>query len=108
MVLRAGDLIIALWLPQRLEATVTVVGTIAVHGRVFPVPDLHHCQLTDCFGQCGGPDGGHLGWLAVVADRVREEPARTDRVSPLRRQHVDELAVVIDGASRRNTICRTL
>jgi hypothetical protein len=55
-------------------------------------------QLTDRFGQRRRLVGDDLERLAVVADRIREEPARSVGIAAFRHVQVDDPAMVIDGA----------
>jgi hypothetical protein len=48
--------------------------------------------LSDRFRQRRGLISDHLTGLAVVTDRVREQPARGDGVAAFRHVDVDELA----------------
>ena len=55
-------------------------------------------EFTDCLRQHCGPIGDHLPGLTVITDHSRKEPSRSNSVAPLRHQHVNDLAIVIDGA----------
>ena len=75
-----------------------VVGWDTIVGLLDCVVQRVRCQLTDRFRQRCRPVGDHHAGLAVVTDRVRDEPSGSDTVASLRHQHLDDLAVVIDGA----------